>query len=118
MTTPKNLAFTRCACPPDGASAGTSCSTGRTNRLVSDPNQTVIDVDWVDAPEAPFGGCYCLSVVYAPWPRTPTGRRRKGLPLDFDWQHPKYTISTTSKEELVAEIERMFNASYAWTEQN
>ena len=78
----------------------------------------LIDVDWVDDAHAPLGGCYLVRVVHAPWPRTPKGRRRKGVLLDFDWENPKHRMSTTSKAELVAELERLFLESYVWSERS
>jgi hypothetical protein len=63
----------------------------------------LIDVGW--RPEDDPGGCFRMQVVYAPWERTPQGRRKKDNRLDFDWEHPVHEFQTCSRFELVKELE-------------
>lgn len=71
-----------------------------------------IDVEW--RPEDDPTGCYRLLVLYAPWPRGESGRRRKDEPLAFDWVAPLHEFTTRTRAELVAELEKWLLRCATW----
>jgi hypothetical protein len=73
-----------------------------------------VDVAW--RPEDDPSGEYCLCVYSSPWPRTESGRRRKGLPLDFRDARMVHEFRTRSRGELVREIEGVFRRRPEWVE--
>lgn len=62
-----------------------------------------IDVEW--RPEDDPVGSYHLTVLYAPWERTEKGHRVKSGDLRFDWNQPYHEFRTSSRPELVQELE-------------
>ena len=75
-----------------------------------------VDVEW--RPEDDPSGEFWLRVEYVPWERTENGRRRKGVPLD--WQSAKvvHEFRTRERKELVRELEAAFCARDEWVEHN
>ena len=72
-------------------------------------HRSAIDIEW--RPEDDPAGSYYLRVLYAPWKRTPKGRRVNDGRLDFDWTDPVHTFETRSRSALVAELEKWFQES-------
>ncbi len=75
-----------------------------------------IDLEW--CPEDDPNGHYCLTVFYAPWPRTETGRRRKSIPLDFRDSKVVHSLDTRCREQVVNELEMVFADGLKWIEEN
>ena len=75
-----------------------------------------VDVEW--RPEDDASGEFCLTVDYVPWQRTATGRRRKGVPLDFRDSTIVHDFRTRSRTELVRELEEVFRIRDEWIEHN
>jgi hypothetical protein len=72
----------------------------------------LIDVGW--QPEDDPRGCYRMLVVYAPWDRTPKGRRKKVEGLGFDWANPVHEFQTRFRPELVKELEAWLMRCANW----
>ena len=75
-----------------------------------------IDLEWRSEDDP--NGQYHLLVYYAPWPRTETGKRRKGAPLDFRDSKVVHVLDTRSREKVVAELEMVFAEGGKWSEHN
>ena len=75
-----------------------------------------IDVEW--RPEEDAAGEYRLKVESAPWKRTDKGRRRRGLPLDFQEARVVHQFRTRNRAELVRELEAMLATQREWVEQS
>lgn len=75
-----------------------------------------IDVEW--RPEDDLEGQYHLTVYYAPWPRTETGRRRKSVPVDFRHSKVVHSLDTQCREQVVSELEIVFAEGRKWSEKS
>ncbi len=75
-----------------------------------------LQLDLVWQPEDDPEGEYRLIVEYAPWLRTPNGRRRKDVPLDFRNARLVHEFSTRDRIELVRELEKSLRGRSEWIE--
>ena len=82
----------------------------------SDGLRLAIDLEW--RPEDDPNGQYQLTVYYAPWPRTESGRRRENVSLDFRDATVVHSLGTQCREQVVAEIEMVFAEGRKWSEPN
>ena len=73
-----------------------------------------LDVEW--RPEDDPAGEYHLKVEYAPWLRTPKGRRRKDVPLDFRGASVVHEFHSRDRIELVRELEAALVTRDEWIE--
>jgi hypothetical protein len=73
-----------------------------------------VAVEW--RPEDDPAGEYRLRVEYAPWERTETGRRRKGVRLDFHGARVVHEFRTRARPELVRELEEVLRGRPEWIE--
>jgi hypothetical protein len=72
--------------------------------------RVAIDAEWRS--ELRGGtGAYLVRVLHAPWKLNARGRRIKGAPIEFDWEHPVQRIEVASHEELVRELDRLFECA-------
>ena len=96
----------------EGYFAGSTLLAAHSNHL-----RLAIDLDWHPADDDPCGRYY-LTVYYAPWHRTETGRRRKNVPLDFRDSQVVHEFVTQCREKLVNELEMVFAEGGKWSERN
>lgn len=102
---------------PENFQAHAACFSGSSLFLATNEvRRSNVDVEW--RPEYDPNGRYVLTVQYVPWPRTPNGKRRKGVPLDFADAEVVHKFETTSREELVNELEDVFLRVLDWQETN
>lgn len=75
-----------------------------------------LDLAW--QPEDDPAGEYRLTVEYAPWPRTASGRRRKDLPVEFNAESTvvAHEFCTRDRAELVRELEAALVTRSEWVE--
>ena len=73
-----------------------------------------IDVEW--RPEDDPTGEYRLKVEYVPWERTESGRRRKGVPIDFGRVRVVHEYQTRLRADLVRELEAALANRREWIE--
>lgn len=73
------------------------------------------NIDVAFEPEFDPEGEFRLVVLYQPWPRTPSGRRKRNLPFRFDGDaETVHSFATRSFERLIAELEHWIARCSAW----